>query len=494
MADAYTQIVKNDFEAYNYHVHNVGCEVGKERWKPTRFHKKLCKEVQEFVEKKTDNAISVMLIMCPPQHGKSCTVTETLPAWYLGHHPEGKVIVGCYNTEYSRKFGLSNRRLIENHGYLFNEKLSKESKSIEKFQLDNGYGSFLCAGLLAGITGNGGDLIIIDDPIKNAAEASSKTTRDKIWQEYLQTVRTRTSADAKVIVIMTPWHEDDLAGRIQKTEEHLTVLKFPCECEDEEHDPLGRKKGDALCPEIGKNNAWLKDFKESFIRGDEVVDGSTGRRAWQAMFQCSPVSEKGNLVKRDWWKFYDELPKLDRVLMSVDCAFKAADSNDYVAIQVWGKKDAFYYLIDSINAHLDFPQTVQAIIGVKSRYRRINEVLIEDKANGSAVIAVLQGKISGIIPITPNGGKEARVNAVSYVIEAGNVFLPRAAGFTYDFIEQFSSFPNGTNDDMVDACTQALGRMIFLRSTRREQKQIDHYKYLTYKKPKKHGKGKIIVV
>lgn len=492
--DRYDTYVHDNLLGFNYQVHNEGCKVGSERWKPSRFHKYLCREVQSFLEEETGNAYDILLIMAPPQHGKSEAVTETLPAWYLGNHPDRKVIVGCYNSEYARKFGLANRSHIKNYGWMYDVKLSPSSRSVDGFLLDNNIGRFICRGMLAGITGNAADLIIIDDPIKNDTEAQSKTTRDKIWSEYQRSVKTRLAAGGKVIVIMTPWHEDDLAGRILKTERHLRVLRFPCESEGE-GDLLGRPQGAALCPEIGKDDKWLADFKDSFLRGDEMVDGMAGTRAWESMFQCRPTSEEGNILKREWWQWYTILPKMEKLIMSVDCAFKGADNSDYVAIEVWGKRGADFYLIDIIKDHLDFPQTVSAIYGVKSQYPGIREVLIEDKANGPAVMQVLRHKVTGLIPVQPRGGKESRVNSVSFAVESGNVYLPKGRAFANEFVEECAAFPSGAHDDMVDAFTQALARLLFVKSPQSKE-QIDRYRYLP--KPKRHhgyrGRGEEIVI
>ena len=247
-------------------------------------------------------------------------------------------------------------------------------------------------------------------------------------------------------------------GRILEEEKNVTVINIPCECDDEETDPLGRKLGDALCPEIGRGNAWLKDFKE-------VYKGKEGSRAWTALYQGKPVAMEGNLIRREWWKYYDEPPKelkLPYVIISVDAAFKDGDDNDFVAIQVWGKKDRNYYLLDAIKKHLNFVDTLAAIRNLKSQYEDTIFILIEDKANGTAIINVLSSEMEGVIPVKPEGGKVTRANAVSPAIESGRVFLPRFASFVDEFVSECSAFPNGAHDDQVDAMTQALNRMIFV--------------------------------
>lgn len=330
-------------------------------------------------------------------------------------------------------------------------------------------GRCISRGILSGLTGNTADLFIIDDPIKNRQEADSETTRNTIWNEYLNSVRTRIKPGGKLIVIQTRWHEEDLYGLIAKNEKNVTIINIPCECDDPEHDVLGRKLGDSLCPEIGRGNAWLREFKQAYV-------GKEGSRAWTALYQGKPVAMEGNLIKREWWKFYDTLPELPYIIISVDAAFKDGDDNDFVAIQVWGKLNRDYYLIDAIKKHLNFVDTLDAIRSFRSRYDAIF-ILIEDKANGTAIINVLSSEMEGVIPVKPEGGKVTRANAVSPAIESGHVHLPRFASFVEDFMSECSSFPNGAHDDQVDAMTQALNRMIYVDADVIAPK---HIRYTTY--------------
>lgn len=425
----------------------------------SKFHTFLCNKVQEFMERKISNGFDILLLSVPPQHGKSVSITETLPAWYLGKHPDKKWIICSYNSDFASSFGRKNRQKCEE----FNTKLF-DGFELAEYPCNNiefettKKGGLYSAGILAGVTGHTADYFIVDDPLKTRQEADSDTTKNAIWAEYLNSIRTRIKPGGKLIVIQTRWAEDDLFGRILEEEKNVTVINIPCECDDEETDPLGRKLGDALCPEIGRGNAWLKDFKE-------VYKGKEGSRAWTALYQGKPVAMEGNLIRREWWKYYDEPPKelkLPYVIISVDAAFKDGDDNDFVAIQVWGKKDRNYYLLDAIKKHLNFVDTLAAIRNLKSQYEDTIFILIEDKANGTAIINVLSSEMEGVIPVKPEGGKVTRANAVSPAIESGRVFLPRFASFVDEFVSECSAFPNGAHDDQVDAMTQALNRMIFV--------------------------------
>lgn len=418
-------------------------------WKEGRHLKLICNELDLIMQDLIN--YQILIITVPPQHGKSQTVTETYPSYYLGKIPTRRVVEVSYGDDLAQRFGRRNREKIEQYGQsLFNIQVSSRTRSDTDFELNNHIGSMISRGIMAGITGQPADLIIIDDPIKNQLEADSKTYRDRIWDEFEHSIFTRLSAKGKIILIQTRWHEDDLAGRLLNPEYHFAdkvkLLNIPCEAE--ENDILGRHEGGALFPEIGKDDVWLADTKKSL-----------NTRTWLAMYQGRPTSAEGNMLKRTWWKWYKELPELPIKIMSVDATFKDNEKNDFVSIQVWGKTGPDMYLIDRHKAHMDFPTTMQAIKNMKTRHKDIRGIYIEDKANGSAIIQVLRKNIGGIIPVEPYGSKEARVSAVSPFIEAGNAYLPSEAQWINDFVEECSSFPNGAHDDDVDAMSQALNRL-----------------------------------
>ena len=433
---------------YFYYCEKVNRQYG---WVETRFHEYLCRTVQEFVERKTGNAYDILVLSTPPQFGKSMTITETFPSWYLGNNPMHKVIEVSYSEDFAERFGRRNNDKIAEYGSLFGIGLAKTPNTATEFQLDNKAGGMLSRGVSSGVTGNGANLFIIDDPVKTQQEADSENARNHLWEEWNYSYRSRLAPGAKVIVIMTRWHEDDLAGRIIANEKNVEVVNIPCEAE--ENDPLGRKPGEALCPEIGKGQKWLESLKESMIT-------TSGSRAWNALYQGHPTAMKGNMIRREWWRWYDELPEIVDWVMSVDAAFKDGDDNDYVAIQIWGKKDADIYMIDAVKKHLDEPSTEREIIRLRSMYPKCTRTLIEDKANGSAIIQRLRKTMYGIIPVDPKGGKIARVNAILGAIESGNVHLPHKP-FAEDFVNECSQFPRGLHDDQVDSMSQALNVMIY---------------------------------
>ena len=422
-------------------------------WKKTRFAAYLAGELERFIETDTGNAYDILVVESPPQHGKSMTVTEALPSWCLGRHPDWRVILASYNDETAERFARRNKEKLRRFGgTLWGVDLGGVNRARE-FEITGEGGSrgqLLSRGIRAGITGNPANLMIIDDPIKNRLEADSPTYRSQIWGEWLNSLKSRLYAGAKVVVIMTPWHEDDLAARLMQTERNIRLMRLPVEAE--EGDPLGRAPGEPLCPELGKDAKWLEQYRESYLN-----DPEGGPRAWSALYRCSPRVEGGNIVKRSWWKRYDPktVTAFGTEVISVDAAFKGNDTNDYVAIEVWGKRGNDYYLRYCLNRHMDFPQTVEAIRTVRRLYPEARTVLIEDKANGSAVIQTLQKEMF-CVAVNPRGGKEARVHAISPAVESGHVYIPAGESWAEDFIDQFTAFPAGKNDDMVDSATQAI--------------------------------------
>lgn len=440
----------------------------------------VCDSVEKLLANELINdkgqTVNLLIVSMPPQHGKSQAITETLPSWYLGKYPTKRVIEVSYGDDLARKFGRRNKQKINEFGQeLFGIELSNESKSDTEFEIKDHKGSMISRGIMAGITGQPGDLVIIDDPIKNRQEADSETYRERIWEEWLNSIKTRLSANGKVILIQTRWHEDDLAGRfIKHGTEKLMVLNLPCEAE--ENDPLGREIGEPLFPEIGKDKAWMEDFKRAY----ETKEGS---RAWLALFQGRPTAQEGTMLKRQWWKYYMQLPLMEELIQSWDCTFKDSDGSDFVAGHVWGRKGAQYFLVDRVKARMDLPTTVQSVRNMTAKYPKALLKLVEDKANGPAVIQLLKNKIPGMIAVNPEGGKIARASAVSPAIESGNVFLPdpEIAPWVHDFVEECAAFPKGTHDDDVDAMTQALNRLIYHMTPEDvrtpQPRDYDHYSH-----------------
>jgi predicted phage terminase large subunit-like protein len=432
-------------------------------------HEVLCKYLDWFLE---DPDFTRLMIFQPSQTGKSELVSRRLPAYALGKNPNLKIITGSYSADLASLMNRDVQRVIETDRYrelfpntqLYSKNIRTSAmgaylKNSEVFEVVNHTGGYKCAGVGGGITGWGFDLGIIDDPYSNFQEANSPTIRKTVsnWYKSVFYTRRRSGKRAKIIFIMTRWHEDDLAGELiseQKKNSGLApwiILNFPAIFEGiEDHtvkeDP--RQIGEALWP--------LKEDEETLA----ATKGTLGTYIFTAMYQGKPSPSEGTIFKRGWWKYYREKPaKFDEIIQSWDCAFKDTVGSSYVCGQVWGKIGASKYLLDQVRDKMDFPTTKQAVINLSVKWPEIRKKYIEDKANGPAIIATLKEEIEGLIPIEPEGSKIARAHAVSGTVEAGNCYIPEGLQWVNDFVEECSAFPFGKFKDQVDTMTQALNKL-----------------------------------
>jgi predicted phage terminase large subunit-like protein len=313
----------------------------------------------------------------------------------------------------------------------------------EIIEFVNHHGYFRNTTVRGSITGETIDLGIIDDPIKGRAEANSQTVRDSSWDWLTDDFLTRFSDDAGLLCILTRWHIDDPIGRLIARKFGVKVLSFPAiATEDDEY----RKTGDALFPEL-KPIDFLLERKA-------VMNPAN----FESLYQQNPVPPTGGTFKREWFKYWTVLPCFDDVVISVDCSFKKKEESSFVAIEVWGIRGPDSYFIDMTRERMGYVQTREAIRQMAYSYAGYSAILIEDKANGPAIIDDLSEELRGIIPIEPDGSKEARAESASTDYNAGNVFFPDPSIklWTKDVVEEHACFPNFPTNDTVDAATQFI--------------------------------------
>lgn len=317
-----------------------------------------------------------------------------------------------------------------------------ETVSVYDFQVE-GARNFFASGVLVH------NCLIIDDPIKDRKEADSKVFRDNVWDWWTDTASARLAPGAPTILILTRWHHDDLAGRLLKSDTGWTLLNIPAQCEDPTTDPLGRQHGEYMASARKRTPTQWEQRKKA-----------AGPATWASLYQGNPTPTVGNIFPRTAWRTWTTLPPLHdaTVIQSWDMAFKATTTSDYVVGQVWAKVGADFYLLAQVRGRFDFPETLTQFRALTRRWPQAVAKLVEDKANGPAVIATLQHEIPGIIPVEPEGGKVARAHAAQPLVIAGNIYLPDEP-WAADFIEEAAAFPNGANDDMVDAFTQAVNTL-----------------------------------
>lgn len=423
----------------------------------TKFHALLANVCQNVVERIERGQKVNVCISVPRQHGKSHTVTETLPSWFIGRNPDLRCIVTAYNADVAERFGNNNRQLIKQFGKeIFGIEISESQDNKTLWDIDKHRGGMLSTGILGSLTGNGGALVIVDDPFKNGEECDNPDLRDKVYRNFCECVLAGARGGAPnigvgIIVIHTRWHEDDLIGRLEKTGDWV-IINIPCVWEKGEDKLLHRKIGETLCPELGFDSEWAERIKKTL-----------GNRSWSAIMQGKPYVDGGNLINRSMIKFYNEKTKpsvFEELVMSCDLTFGGTKStNDNVCLGVWGRVGADHYLLKKNKKKMSFQDTLQNLRILSSQFPTCRKKLVEAKANGPATIETLNREIGGFIEFNPGSrSKKERFENVIPLIESGNVHFPDESldPTIEDDIDEMLRFPNATHDDFVDMLSQYL--------------------------------------
>jgi len=421
--------------------------------------------IGSYLDRFARGEIKRLMVFISPQTGKSELVSRCLPAYLLGRNPNTSLIATSYGSSLASKMNRDVQRIIDSDEYkrVFPDaRLGTANirtlaqgtwlRNATEFEIVGKRGSYRSTGVGGAITGMGLDYGIIDDPIKNQEEAYSAVYREKVWDWYTSTFYTRLRGkNSNILITLTRWHEDDLAGKLLKrakedpSADQWTVLSLPAICEAKKHPGDPREEGEALWPE-----RYPVEFLEKHQSNNPYV--------WNALYQQRPAPLEGGIIKRDWINYYRAVPPGVRDwLMSVDATFKSTRAGSYVCIQIWCRLGSRFYLVDQVRERLDFPDTVRAIKEMDQLYPNCRPILIEDKANGPAIISTLKDEIPGIVAVNVQGSKEARLHSVAPFFEAGNVYVPDSPWGRL-FVEELVSFPNAAYDDQVDTASQALAR------------------------------------
>lgn len=417
-----------------------------------------------------------LIISIGPQEGKSERVTKTGSLWALSHDPERRIGIISYAQPLAESFGRSVRNWITTFDGTertldLGLRIARDYGSARRWQLDGHRGGIICAGIGGGINGRPLDALVVDDPFSGREEADSAYHRQRVWDWWTSTGSARLAPGAPVILINTRWHEDDFAGRLIAAEDghRWRVINIPAladhDPEKGQSDPLGREPGE-----------WLESARGRTVAEWEQIRIQAGSRDFTALYQGHPSPDKGNVWQRQWWRYYQSplwsqhpaipeawLVDADEVLISVDAAFKDTKSSDFVVMQVWARRGAMVFLLDQVRKRLSFTGTLTALLALVAKWPQAARKLIEDKANGTAVISSLKSKVPGLVPVNPTDSKYGRATAVAPFVESGNVQLPAPEIALFDaaeLVEEAAGFPNAAHDDMVDATSQALAEML----------------------------------
>ena len=416
-------------------------------------------KMAEAFDKIAEGKLKRLIINMPPRHTKSEFASHLFPAYLLGKNPRLKIIEATHTADLAINFGRKVRDLIDRDDYteLFPDTaLKADSRSAGKWLTNKG-GEYYAAGTGGALAGRGADLFIIDDP-HSEQDAMSDKAMDDAYEWYMTGPRQRLQPGGAIVIVMTRWSKKDLTGRLikrmaqEKEADQWELIEFP-----------------AVLP--SGNPLWGNFWKLTEL---DSIKASVSPSKWASQYMQRPTGEGISIIPKEWFQIWEneKPPKCDYIIQSYDTAFLKSERADYTAITTWGVfypegkigeemytgNDAHLILIDCIKERFDFPE-------LKAEALRLYEfwnpdtVIIEAKASGLPLVQELRRVGIPVNTFSPGKGQDkiARLNSVSPIFQDGRIWIPENR-WGEELIEEISDFPNGENDDLVDATTLALAR------------------------------------
>lgn len=400
--------------------------------------------------------IKHLMVFMPPRHGKSELTSKYFTAWFLGHNPDKHVILTSYEADFASSWGRKARNVLTEFGpELFNIEVASDSSAANSWGIEGHTGGMNTAGVGGPITGKGAHLLIIDDPVKNAEDANSKTMRDKAAEWYKSTAYTRLEPGGAVIIIQTRWHEDDLSGRLLKEEpDKWAVISFPAIAEEE--DPLGRQPGEALSP------------RRYDVKALEEIKATLGAYWWNALYQQHPQPLEGAIFKRQHFKYctlseglYDlgtkKVKHNDcRIFQTCDPAASTKTTADYFVLSTWAvTPDHDLILVDVLRSRLEGPDQINLFKQSYARWKPAYQA-VEAVGIGKTLYQMLVREGLPVRELRADSDKVTRALPAAARMEAGAIYFMAGAPWLADFEQELLSFPTGPNDDQVDTLSYAV--------------------------------------
>ena len=450
------------------------------------FHAEVCRALERFSADVTAGKSPFLMLFAPPRHGKTAIVSQRWPVWHLGRNPRHEIVCASYGQELANDNSRAARSVARDPvtAEVFPAMAPPTAPRFGRTDLDQVAhwrtatgGSYKAVGIGGPLTGRGAHILIIDDPVKDQADADSAAVRKAAVDWYQSTARTRLAPGGGILLMMTRWHAEDLAGFLlaeaatNPEADQWTVISFPAIAErDEAH----RAAGEALHPDRYPLPELAK------------IRASIGARKWRALYRQDPVPESGNMIRSEWFserytcRPEDIAQTADCIVVSVDAAKKPDGSSDFHAIHVWARKAGRRYLLDRRTERMGYPAFEAAVDGMVGKWlpflqRTAGYVYVEDTANGTTYIQcrahLSPVPVIAFHPSTDTPGsdksKQSRAVYVQRAAEAGQVILPAAsvAPWIEEYVICLTQFPLGAHDDDVDATSQIVMRWALEDST-----------------------------
>jgi len=395
--------------------------------------------------------ITRLILNMPPRHTKSEFASYLLPAWMIGKQPNLKIIQATHTADLAIDFGRKTKNLVDESHYqeLFKTRLQEDSQAAGKWKTEQG-GEYFAAGVGGAITGRGADLLIIDDPHKEQDLKGDGKAFEKAMNWYTAGPRQRLQPGGSIVIVMTRWSTKDITGQLIKAQseegsDQWEVVELPAIMPD----------GKPVWPEYWKAEELLK------------TKASIPVSNWLAQYMQQPTAEEGAILKREWWRDWEEKypPQLEYIVMSMDTAFTKSTTADYSAVTMWGvfsteDRGQDIILLNAFKGRYEFPELRRIALEEYQDWRP-DMVIVEAKASGLPLTHELRQMDIPVINFTPSKGndKHTRVNSVAPLFESGKIWAPMHEHFAQEVVEECASFPFGDHDDYVDSTTQAIMRI-----------------------------------
>jgi len=443
------------------------------RYKAGWVHADVCRRLEQFSRDVAEEKSPRLMILMPPRSGKSELASRCFPAWHLGHYPDHEFIAASYNVSLAMSFSRKVKEVLTDNSYqgVFETRLHPDMQSAEEWAIAGHRGGYVAAGVGGGITGKGAHVLVIDDPVKNAEEADSADTREKLWDWYASTAYTRLAPGGGVLVIQTCWNDDDLAGRLQRAmqddpeADQFVVVKYPAVAEfdeylDEDTDlivdecpsrgRLLRHKGDALHPErydLQKLNRIRKTIPTRF---------------WSALYQQNPVPDDGiYFVKENFRRSQPPHPTGTNIYCAFDFAISEKRQNDYtVGVIGLHTPEDLLYVVDHMRFRSgDAYFIVNAMLTLIARWAVHSPVVlgVEDGQIWRSLAAVFAKEARrrrmyvSVVLLKPLTDKLTRARPLQARMQQGTVVFDEAAEWYGACQQEMLRFPAAAHDDQVDA-------------------------------------------
>jgi len=475
-------------------------------------HRLLAKALDKFA----NGEIRRLIVTMPPRMGKSELVSRRLPAYLFGRNPNAEIIGCSYNQTLAESMSRDVQRIMDSHSYrrvfpetrlnsknVVNDAKHQYKRTAGEFEIVGYRGSYRAVGVNVGVTGHGGNYIIIDDPVKNRKQADSETFQRTLWEWYTDDIYSRLEEPGSIIVMATRWHENDLTGQLLRHErEHEHADKWlkidlPAVKVSDENELDPREIGEPIWPEFYEYTSEDADSDmssedaihlarqelASYDFGHEPGDEKLVKRAlgeykkiqsnspkgYASLYQNDPMPDGGAIFQEAWMQQrWAELPTLQgKWIQSWDLrAGGKGDDSSYAVGQLWFQpynEPASAYLIDQVRAKWDFPDTLEKMVAMSKAplWRKATAKIVENKADGRALIPTIKNKVAGVFGRDPGSScKAARYEGVAPYFKAGNIYLPHAGWVDTDYIPELKKVPGGVNDDQADATEQAIDYLL----------------------------------